>query len=266
MFDIIAIGGGPAGLSAAITARQRGKSVAIVSNDYKNSGLYRAPAIDNYPGLPGISGRELLDKLMDHALGAGAEYISGRVNTVLNIDGVFNVGYNTDILSSKSIIIATGIAQTSLFPGEEELLGKGVSYCATCDGMLYRGKRVCVICLAPEEEAEAEYLSSIGCEVIRLASRNIAINGDKQVESVTADSETISCDGVFILRRAVAPHLLVMGLQMEDGHIFAGQSGSTNVPGVFAAGDCTGKPYQIARAAGQGLTAALSASEYISSR
>lgn len=265
MFDTIVIGGGPAGLSAAITARQRGTSVAVVSNDHKKSGLYKAPAIDNYPGLPRISGRELLRKLIDHASGAGAELITGRVNTVLDIGGVFNVGYDTDILGSKSIIIATGVAQTSLFPGEEELLGKGVSYCATCDGMLYRGKRVCVVCLAPEAEDEAEYLSSIGCEVIRLGARNITINGDNRVESVTADNENISCDGVFILRRAVAPHLLIRGLEMKDGHILAGESGGTNIPGVFAAGDCVGRPYQIARAVGQGLTAALSVSEYISS-
>jgi len=264
MTDIIVVGGGPAGLSAAITARQRNHSVTVISNDSAGSGLYKAPLIDNYPGLPGISGPELLGKLTAHAQDAGAALITGKVSAILPTGGMFQVGYDAEIASSLSVILATGVAQTALFPGEEELLGRGVSYCATCDGMLFRGKRICVACLSPEAEKEAEYLSAIGCEVIKLQTRKIRINGENRVASVTADGENIECAGVFILRQAIAPHLLLPGLQTEDGHISAGAMAGTNIPGVFAAGDCAGKPYQIAKAAGQGLVAALSASEYIS--
>ena len=177
MPDIIIIGGGPAGLSAAITSRQRGRSAAVISNDNAGSGLYKAREIGNYPGLPAISGRELLSKLTSHASAAGAELINGRVYSVMASDDGYSVGYGAEILQSKSLIIATGVAQTSIFPGEEDLLGHGVSYCATCDGMLFRGKRICVVCLSPEASDEADYLASIGCDVVRLETRDIKING-----------------------------------------------------------------------------------------
>ena len=265
MLEIIIIGGGPAGLSAAITARQRNLGVAVISNDSRMSGLYKAKEIGNYPGFPGISGRGLLDKLSGHASGMGAELIPGRVSAVMSAGGSFHVGYGSDILTAKALILATGVSRSSLFPGEEELLGRGVSYCATCDGMLYRGKRVCVVCLAPEAADEAGYLTSIGCEVVRLETENIVINGDEKVISVNADGEEILCDGVFILRQAIAPHLLIPGLAAENNHIRAGPSGDTSIPGIFAAGDCVGTPYQIAKAVGQGQVAALSAAEYLRS-
>ena len=263
MFDILIIGGGPAGLSAAITARQRGNSVAVVSNDSATSPLFKAKEIGNYPGFPGISGPELLGKLYAHAKQAGAEMITGRVSTIMPAGGEFHVGYEAEILTAKSLILATGVSQSSVFPGEEEFLGRGVSYCSTCDGMLFRGKKVCVVCLTAEAVEEAEYLASIGCEVVRLDTKKISINGDKRVVSVTADGKIIECDGVFVLRHAIAPNMLIAGLEMEDRHIRVGPSGETSVRGVFAAGDCTGAPYQIAKATGQGLIAALSASEYI---
>ena len=264
MVDIIVIGGGPAGLSAAITARQRNHSVTVVSNDKAKSGLYKAKIVDNYPGFPGISGADLLDKLAAHAESAGANLITGQVNTILPAGKAFNVGYGVDIATSSSIILATGITQSSLFPGEEHLLGSGVSYCATCDGMLYRGKRVCAVCLTDESIKEADFLASIGCDVVRVNTRNVIINGESYVTSIIADGEKIECAGVFILRNTVAPHLLLAGLEIQSGHIRAASSGETNIPGAFAAGDCAGTPYQIAKATGQGLVAALSASEYIS--
>ena len=250
-------------MSAAITARQRNAGAVVITNSNEQSGLYKARAIGNYPGLPGISGPELLDRLSTHATQAGAEMVVGRVYNILQTGGAFYVGYGTEVLTSASVIIATGITQTSLFQGEEEFLGRGVSYCATCDGMLFRGKRVCVVCLSPEAEDEASYLESIGCGVVRLTTRDIRINGDKGVTSVTADGGDIACDGVFILRHAVAPFLMLANLEMSDGHIRTGRSGETNVPGVFAAGDCAGAPHQIAKAVGQGQIAALAADEYI---
>ena len=205
MRDIIIIGSGPAGLSAAITAISRGKSVSIVSNDASGSGLYKAPVIDNYPGFPGISGAALSKKLRDHAIEAGAEIITGRVTSALKSKSSISVAYGNDMVSGKVLILAPGVVQTAVFPGEPELLGRGVSYCATCDGMLYRGKKVVVLSLSPEAPSEAEYLRSIGCEVTELTTKNVTVNGTAKLESITADGEEILCDAVFILRRSISP-------------------------------------------------------------
>ncbi len=264
MYDIVVIGSGPAGLSAAITARMRGKSVAVISNNSTESGLYKAAEIGNYPGLPGISGAELSEKMRAHATEMGAELITGRVTTVLPFGKEINVGYGSEILTGKCLVIATGIVQSSVFPGETELLGRGVSYCATCDGMLYRGKKVAVVCLSSDAGEEADFLASIGCDVTRLKTKNIKVNGSDRVTSVTADGEEIACDGVFILRQTIAPASLISGLETEKSHIKVDRSMKTNLPGVFAAGDCIGTPYQIAKAAGEGQVAVLSAVEYLS--
>jgi thioredoxin reductase (NADPH) len=263
MFDIIVIGGGPAGLSAAITARMRGKSVAVISNSRTESGLYKASEIDNYPGLPGVSGAELSGKMTAHATGMDAELITGRVGTILPVGSEIHVNMGSEIMTAKSLILATGVIQSSVFPGEAELLGRGVSYCATCDGMLFRGKKVCVINLAPGAEHEADFLSSIGCDVTVLTTKNIKIKGEGRVEAITADGEEYPCDGVFILRQTIAPDSLLPGIETENKHIKVDRAMRTNIPGVFAAGDCTGTPYQIAKAAGEGQIAVLSAVDYL---
>lgn len=263
MHDIIVIGSGPAGLSAAITARMREKSVVVISNSSGESGLYKAAEIGNYPGLPAISGAELSKKMAAHAAGMGATLITGRVTTFLPMGKEISVGYGSEILTGKSLILATGIVQAAVFPGETALLGSGVSYCATCDGMLYRGKKVVVVCLSPDAEEEADFLTSIGCQVTKLKTKNIKVNGTERVTSVTADGEEIPCDGVFILRQTIAPASLIPGLETNKGHIKVDQSMKTNIPGVFAAGDCTGTPYQIAKATGEGQVAVLSAVEYL---
>ena len=263
MHDIIIIGDGPAGLSAAITARMRGKDVIIISKNRTESGLYKAIEIGNYPGLPGISGAELSGKLVMHASGMGVEIITGRVTTILPMGKEINISYGTEFTTAKSVILATGVVQTSVFPGEAELLGRGVSYCATCDGMLYRGKKVCVVCLSPDAEEEADFLESIGCEVTRLKTKKIAVHGENRVTSITADGEDIPCEAVFILRQTIAPDTLLPGLETDKGHIKTDRSMKTNIPGVFAAGDCVGTPYQVAKAVGEGQVAVLSAVDYL---
>ena len=262
MRDIIIIGSGPAGLSAAITACSRDKSVTVISNDASGSGLFKAPVVDNYPGLPGISGAELSKRLCDHAMQAGAEIITGRATSALKSKSGISVAYGNDMISGKTLILAPGVIQTSVFPGEAELLGRGVSYCATCDGMLYRGKKVVVISLSPEAPAEAEYLRSIGCDVTELTTKNVVINGTSKFKSITADGDVIACDAVFILRQSISPSALLKGLDTENGHIMVSHGYMTSVEGVFAAGDCIGAPYQIAKAVGEGQLAAFSAIEY----
>lgn len=263
MYDIVIVGNGPAGLSAAITARMREKKVVVISNSSADSGLSKAAEVGNYPGLPGISGAELSGKMLLHAEGMGTELITGRVTTILPMGSEINVGYGTEFVTGKALILATGVIQASVFPGEKELLGSGVSYCATCDGMLYRGKKVVVVTLSPDAEEEAEFLSSIGCDVTKVKTRKVVVNGEDRVTSVTVDGEDIPCEGVFILRQTIAPTSLLPGLETDKGHIRVDRSMKTNIPGVFAAGDCVGTPYQVSKATGEGQIAVLSAVDYL---
>lgn len=292
--DIAVIGGGPAGLSAAINGRTRGRSVVILSGAYQDSPLYKAWVVENMPGLPGKSGAELLDLFHAHAVQMGAVPLKGRALVVMPTDfgsnktgpiPGFQVAYGSDFLMAKSIVLATGVAAATPFPGEEEYLGRGVSYCATCDGMLYRGREVAVIARSSDAIEEALHLCKIGCKVtlfvrpadlkkwnvtlpedtfVRvLGSTKFKIEGDEYVTQIIADNETIPVAGVFILRSTIALGSLLAGLGVENNYIKTDKSQLTNIPGVFAAGDCTGKPLQIAKALGEGLVAALSADSYI---
>ena len=263
--DIVIIGGGPAGISAALMARNRGKTAVIVSLDPSGSGLYKAELISNYPGLPDITGAELHERMRNHAQSVGIEFIRGRVIGVSKHSGGFFTAVGSDVYDSAAIILATGVTQKSSFPGELELLGMGVSYCAVCDGMLYRGKRVAVISLSPDGEHESEFLRNIGCEVEHFTrdSGKFAINGTDRVSSLTVGSNEYPVDGVFIFRNSVALNYIMPNLNIVDNHIETDRSMKTSVDGVFAAGDCTGKPYQIAKAVGEGSVAALSAADFI---
>ena len=159
-----------------------------------------------------------------------------------------------------------------------EYLGRGVSYCATCDGMLYRGRPVVVVGRSGEAPREAAYLKELGCQVVYVASKRpgglapdipfiqagrLEVLGEQTVTGLRADGAVIPCSGVFILREAVAPTDLLPGLKTEHGSIQVDRRMATSIPGVFAAGDCTGEPLQVSKAVGEGLVAALSAAEYL---
>ena len=180
--------------------------------------------------------------------------------------------------NARAVVLAAGVARGKKFAGEAELLGRGVSYCATCDGMLYRGKPVAVVGRSPDAPEEANFLKNLGCQVTYLAPKRpealdadipfvqtgtVSIQGQLTVTGLTANGESIPCAGVFILRPAVAPTDLLPTLATANGAIQVDRSMATNLPGVFAAGDCTGAPYQIAQAAGEGQVAALSACAYL---
>jgi thioredoxin reductase (NADPH) len=162
------------------------------------------------------------------------------------------------------VILATGITREKLYPGEAEFLGRGVSYCATCDGMLYRGKRVALIGSGREAEQDANFLRNICGELLVFDKPlKYEILGSSRVESIRAGDREYTIDGVFIIKETISVTQLVPGLKYESGGIVTDRVMSTNVPGVFAAGDCTGKPYQLAKAAGEGNIAALSACEFV---
>jgi len=293
--DIAVIGGGPAGCSAAINGRTRGRSAVILSGEYQNSPLYKAQVIDNMPGLPGKSGAELLDLFHAHAAQMGAVSLKGLALVIMPTDfgssktgpqPGFQVAYGNSFLMAKTIILTTGVAAATPYPGEDEYLGRGVSYCATCDGMLYRGRDVAVIAKSRDAIEEALHLCKIGCKVslfvnpadlkrwnitlpdntfVRvLSASGYKIEGEEYVSQLVTDKGSFPVSGVFILRTTIALQSLLSGLALEKSYIMADKKQTTNIPGVFAAGDCTGKPLQIAKALGEGLVAALSADAYLS--
>jgi thioredoxin reductase (NADPH) len=266
MTDIIIIGAGPAGVSAALTARNRGKSVLIISNPAEESYFWKAEKIDNYPGVPGVSGAALCEIFRRQLEDAQVQTVTARALSAMPMGDSFFVTTGKEDFQAKAIILAFGVLQQSTFSGEAEYLGHGVSYCATCDGMLYRGKKVAVIGLNSEAPEEAEFLRSIGCEVEffdKSRAKKFEIRGQNVVTELVADGQSYPVSCVFILRPTIAPDSFLPGLVSDKGHIVVDEAMKTSAQGVFAAGDCIGRPYQVARAVGQGNTAALSACEYL---
>ena len=276
-YDIIVLGSGPAGLSAAVTARGRNKSVLVIGNRWQDSPLARAERVDNYLGMPGMTGMEMLEAFQRHAQEMGVEQVTGKVLSIMEWEG-FNLTVGSQLYQGSALILAPGVVRQAKFPGEETYLGRGVSYCATCDGMLYRNKPVAVVGRSKDAPHEAAYLKSIGCQVVYVAPKRpdqleedipflqaakLAVKGEQTVTALEADGADIPVNGVFILREAVAPGDLLPGLTLEKGAIQVDRSMATSVPGVFAAGDATGAPLQVSKAVGEGLVAALSACEYL---
>ncbi|MBR3293059.1 MAG: FAD-dependent oxidoreductase [Oscillospiraceae bacterium] len=265
IYDILIIGGGVAAASAVLTAKNRGKTVAVVTNGEETSSLYRAESITNYPGLPAMSGKDMTQLFRRQIEENATDVISGRALNVMPMGDSFGVAVGNGFFQCRALILAVGITRENLYPGEGEYLGAGVSYCATCDGMLYRGKTVAVIGSGHEAIEDADFLEGIGCTVLRLRENGkYEIRGETKANRVLFKGEEYPVDGVFIIKDTVSVTRLVPGLEYENGGIVTARDMSTGVPGVFAAGDCTGKPYQLAKAAGEGNVAALSACEYLS--
>ena len=248
MYDIAVIGGGPAGLSAAIQVRARNKSVLVVSGDDRDNPLYKTSRIDNYLGFYNVTGPELLERFRTHAGQMGAERRDGRVLNLLAVGGAYYLSIGSEVEQARAVVLATGVVRAKKYPGEAERLGAGVSYCATCDGMLYRGREIAVVGKTADAPQEATRLEVLG---------------EKKVEALRADSVTLPCEGVFILRPSMAPADLLPGLALEGGYIKTDRNMATNLPGVFAAGDCTGLPLQVSKAVGEGQVAGHRASEYV---
>ena len=280
MFDIAIIGSGPAALSAAVNARQRNKSVCVFGRSLDSSLLFAAEKVDNYLGMPDLSGEEMLNQFYAHAMQRGVEFKESRISQILSMGDQFMINADNEFFQAKTLILAIGLNKSRGIAGEMEYLGKGVSYCATCDAMLYRGKKVVVVGENEEGEAEANFLSDV-CEkviyvplyqpvlnlkesVAVLEGRPKAVIGENdRVTGIEVDGERIDCDGIFFAKNSTPPESLLFGLQTDGKNIIVDRSMSTNLPGVYAAGDCTGAPYQIAKAVGEGLVAALSAAAYI---
>ena len=277
--EIAIIGSGPAGLSAALNAGVRKKSTAIFSTDFRESGLYKAEVLDNILGTPSCDGPTYLALCRKQVEEQGTLFVAGRVLSIMPSGDKFFIASGNETYTADAIILATGIVQKSEFPGERELLGKGVSYCATCDGMLYRGKEVLVYVDSSEGVQEANFLKEIGClvtvvskgrnldmldlEIPVIRESKLEMIGGMKLEAVKVGGKEISCAGLFILRQGVAPDALLQNLEIVEGHIGVNRKMETNIPGVFAAGDGIGKPYQVSKASGEGQIAAFSAVDYL---
>ena len=264
-YDILVIGGGPAGLSAAINARARGRSVLVVSNPMEESPLWKAEKVDNHLGMPAMSGPEMLRAMRQHAEASGADFLTGRALSAMHMMDQWYVSVGPDMYNAKAVVLAAGVARGSKFPGEAEFLGRGVSYCATCDGMLYRGKHVAVIGYADSARHEADFLREIGCSVTYFhAPKSCTISGEHQVSTVTCDGVTEEIACVFLLRPTMAPTDLFPGLATDGRYVTVNRKMETNIPGVFAAGDCADPRYrQAIIAAGMGARAAMDAEKFL---
>ncbi|MBR3098100.1 MAG: NAD(P)/FAD-dependent oxidoreductase [Clostridia bacterium] len=279
LYDIAVIGTGPAGISAAITATVRNKRVLLLGSKNLSEKLEKAHEIRNYPGFPAVKGSELAAAMKAHLDSMGIEITEKRVSAVYAMGDYFALQADQEMLEATAVILTTGVVQGKPLPGEEQWLGRGVSYCATCDAVLYRGRDVAVIGYSPREEAEAAFLSEVcakvlyfpvyeaepilpeSVRVIREKVTGIEADGDRK-KVVTAENG-YSVDGVFVLREAVAPGQLVPGLETDGSHVKVSRKMECSIPGCFAAGDITGTPYQYIKAAGEGNVAALSAVSYL---
>lgn len=281
-YDIAIIGTGPAGLSAAITAKLRNKKILLIGNPNFSDKVQKAHQIQNYLGLPAISGKDLAKAFENHINSMDITITDGKVNAVYPMGSYFGLQVSQDIYEAETVIVATGIVTGKAFKGENELLGRGVSYCATCDAPLYRNKTVAVVGYSPKEELEAEFLAEV-CEkvlyipmykeetklsdkVTIIDEKPTAVIGENKVKSLQTEKNNYEVDGIFILRDSIPPSQLVSGLEIKDNHIVVNSQMETNIKGCFACGDIVGRPYQYIKAAGQGNIAGLSAVAYLDAK
>ena len=280
MYDSIIIGSGPAGLSAALNLKIYNKDFIWFGSKNLSDKVVKAEKIANYPGIPMATGRELFEKFTDHIKEAGLEITEKTVTNVMSMGSSFAVLADNEMFEAKTLILAMGVMNGKELDGEDKFLGRGLSYCATCDGMFYRGKKIAVISNDPKFEHEVEYLADLAEEVIFYPSykgcgidrknviisdgKPVGVDGEKKVNALLLkDGERVGVDGVFCLRNAIAPSKLMPGLAVEDGHIVVDRSCATNIPGCFACGDCSGRPYQYTKAVGEGNVAAHSLVRYL---
>ena len=293
--DLIIIGGGAAGLSAAIYACRSGLDFILLdASASMGSQLTQTDEIENYPGFEKIGGMELISKLRAHAEALGANMKNSPVKQISKTEDGFEVKTSKEALFAKTVIYCGGAAHRELgVKGEKEFAGRGVSYCAVCDGFFYRNKTVCIVGGGDTAVTEALYLSNICAKVNvilrrdrfraqaklaeRLAQREnveifynsqlAEISGGALVERVTlTDGRELKTNGVFIAVGITPNSALVKGLAEVDGngYILAGEDCKTTCEGLFAAGDVRKKPLrQVVTACADGANALNSAADLL---
>lgn len=280
MYDVAIIGSGPAGISAALNLKLHNKSIIWFGSKELSKKVELSEKIANYPGIKTVGGGELNEMFKKQIAEMGLEITDKQVTNIASTRKGFMVLGGNDIYDAKTILLATGSVSAKGYKGETEFLGKGVSYCATCDGFLYKGKTIAVFCGDERFEHEVEYLAELAQKVYMYAPYSSQLSlpnvevlsspikeilGDDRANGIAlTDGTQIRLDGVFVIRNAVAPASLVKGIELDGANIVVDRNMHTNKKGVFAAGDCTGRPYQIAKAVGEGNIAAHAIVEYLS--
>ncbi len=279
-YDAAIIGTGPAGLSAAVTLKIRNKSFILFGSSSLSEKVEKAHEINNYLGLPAVTGAGLAKRFDEHLKQMQIEINEDRITGVYAMGDYYSLqSKSNQSYEADTVILATGVNFGRSYEGEEKFLGRGVSYCATCDAPLYKNKKVAIIGFSPKEEAEAEFMSEVAAEVYYIPAYKeqvslnnkikvvndtpVAIEGKIKAQKLVMKNGELDVDGIFILRESVAPSQLVPGLVAENNHVAVNRRMETSLKGCFACGDITGTPYQYIKSAGEGNVAALSAVSYI---
>lgn len=277
-YELAIVGCGPAGMAAALNAKIRKRDFIFLGSEFCSPKLAKSPQVDNFLGFPEIKGEELRQKFFNHLKQMEIEIVPWKVTNIYPGPPFTLIGKDQSF-EADTVILATGVSVQKLVPGEAELLGRGVGYCATCDGPLYKGKTVAIIAYDKEAEAEANFMADICSTVyyvpfykeigklderiVQKLDRVKGIKGGQRVETLELGREELKVDGVFLLRDNLPAEQLIPDLLMEKGSVSVNHHLESNIPGLFAAGDCTGQPYQLIKAAGEGGTAALQAIKYL---
>lgn len=279
-FPVAVVGGGIAGFTAALTLKSLNIDHIWLGAKMFGDKLSAAEYVRNFPSFVG-DGKSLCALLSAQAEHEEICFTRARIDGIYAGDP-FTLMQNGESVTAQAVILATGVELVGSIRGEKEFLGRGVSYCAVCDGALYRGKDVAAVLDGEKFAHEAEYLARFARKVYVFCRRgepqfeadNIQlvsgapkeILGERRVRAVVYSGGELPVDGVFFLKDSLPPSALVGGLQAEDGRVVVDRTMATNLSGLFAAGDVTGTPYQYAKAAGEGLIAAYSAASYLKSK
>lgn len=281
IYDAAIIGTGPAGVSAALTLKANSKQFLWIGSQSFSDKVSKAEQIANYPGLSLVTGTEMNECFRRQCEALGLEILDRMVNSIVGFGDHYALMAGEDFYEARTVLLATGVTAVGMLPGESQLVGRGVSYCATCDGGLYRGKTIAVLCGHRRFEHEVDYLAKLAEKVYYLplykdpgiSADNVEVLPERiikveeengRVSAVTLkNGETVPVNGLFCLRENVSLGTLLPDLATEQGHISVDRRMATNLPGCFAAGDCTGRPYQYAKAVGEGNVAAHSIIEYL---
>lgn len=282
IYDVAIVGTGPAGLSAAINLKLHEKKLIWFGSANLSQRVEKSEMIANYPGISMISGPQLNDAFKKQIQELDLIITDQVVNAIMPMEEGFAISAQSDLYQAKTVLLASGVANVGMLKDESQFIGKGVSYCATCDGFLYKGKKIAVICNSKRMEHEVVYLAKLAekvylttnyeCEidlpnVEKIKLTPIAVYGDTRAQGlVLKDKSLLDVDGIFCMRDSLAPTTLLPTLIMKEGHIEVNEKMETNILGCFAAGDCTGRPYQLAKAIGEGNVAAHRILQFLSNK
>jgi thioredoxin reductase (NADPH) len=283
-YDVVVVGAGPAGLSAAVNVANRRRTVALFAGQTPLGRIGKAHAVSNYLGFASASGEELAGAFLHHLEEFQVPLIRAKVSKIIqDVDG-FVVFSEREVYHAGAVVVATGVYRDAEIEGEAELVGQGVSYCVTCDGRLFTGRRAAFVSYSANGEEEASALADdYGVDVtyvalyegdVQLPEGVRVVRGPPPTQLARVDGhvrvslpgERLEVDAVFIHKESVSPRALLDGMATDGRHISVDRRMQTSVPGVFAAGDCTGEPYQTAKAVGEGQIAALEAVRLIRER